>query len=132
MAVVVDASAILDLLLAKPSAPALRQRLFERNDELNAPHIIDLEILQVMRRHARLGDLDVSRARAAIDAHRRLPISRHSHEPFLDLIWQFRNNFTAYDAMYVALGIFLDATLITADKPLARAASAYLPVEVFA
>lgn len=130
MAVVVDASAVLDLLLAKPSAPALRERL--RSEELNAPHLIDLEILQVMRRHARFGDLDMRRALAAIDAHQQLPIKRHPHAPFLGLIWQLRNNFTAYDAMYVALGITLSATLITADAPLARAASAYLPVEVFA
>jgi predicted nucleic acid-binding protein len=50
----------------------------------------------------------------------------------LDLVWNLRNNFTAYDATYVALGIALNATLITADTPLARAASAFLPVEVFA
>lgn len=130
MAVVVDASAVLDLLLAKPNAPVLRERL--RNDELNAPHLIDLEVLQVMRRHTRFGDLDETRALAAIDAHQQLPIKRHPHEPFLGLIWQLRNNFTAYDAMYVALGITLKATLITADSALARAASPYLAVEVFA
>lgn len=130
--VIVDASAILDLLLVKPSAPALRRRLFDQNDELNAPHLIDLEVLQVMRRHARLGALDASHARQVMDAHIRLPIQRHPHEPFLGLIWQLRNNFTAYDAMYVALGIALDATLITADAPLARAAAPFLPVEVFA
>ena len=129
--VVVDSSAILDLLLGNRTAPALRTR-FLKEEKLQAPHLIDLEVLQVLRRHGRFGDLDAVRARTAIEHHHRLPIERHSHEPFLGLIWSFRNNFTAYDAMYVALGIALNATLITADTPLARAAESFLPVEVFA
>lgn len=32
-----------------------------------------------------------------------------------------RDNFSAYDAAYVALAERLDATLVTADQPLARA-----------
>lgn len=130
--VVVDSSAILNVLLGSRSAPALRKRFLADGEKLQAPHLIDLEVMQVLRRHARFGDLDVARARIAIDHHQQLRIQRHPHEPFLGLIWQFRNNFTAYDAMYVALGIALDATLITADAPLARAAAPYLPVEVFA
>ena len=129
--VVVDSSAILDLLLGNRTAPALRTR-FLQEEKLQAPHLIDLEVLQVLRRHARFGDLDVARARTAIEHHHRLPIERHPHEPFIALIWQLRNNFTSYDAMYVALGIALEATLITADGPLARAAAPFLPVEVFA
>ena len=130
--VVVDSSAIIDVLLRKPSARELKQRFLAEREKLQAPHLIDLEVLQVIRRFARLGDIDVQRARFAIDDHQQLPIERHRHDTLLGLIWQLRNNFTAYDAIYVALGIALDATLITADKPLARAAAAYLPVEVFA
>jgi predicted nucleic acid-binding protein len=130
--VVVDSSAVLDVLLGNRSAPALRKRFLKEDERLQAPHLIDLEVLQVIRRHARFGDLDVARARIAIDDHRRMPIERHRHDSFLSLIWQLRNNFTAYDAVYVALGIALNATLITADTPLARAAESFLPVEVFA
>jgi predicted nucleic acid-binding protein len=130
--VVVDASAILDLLLAKSAAPALRERLSRDGEKLNAPHLIDLEIVRVLRRYTRFGDLEEPRARALIDVHLHLPIERHAHESFLDIIWALRNNFSAYDAMYVALGITLSATLITSDAPLARAAAPYLPVEVFA
>jgi len=109
----------------------MRQRLL-REQQLHAPHLIDVEVMHVLRRYGRTGEVEFSRAVAAIDEHLQLPIERHAHVSFMNLVWAFRNNFTAYDAMYVALGITLSATLITADAPLARAASAYLPVEVFA
>jgi len=130
--VVVDASAILDLILDNKTAPALRARFLRENDKLQAPHLIDLEVLQVIRRRARLGELDASRARLAIDDLEQLPMERHPHDSFIRVIWHLRNNFTMYDAAYVALAIALDATLITSDAPLARAAAPYLPVEVFA
>lgn len=129
--VVVDASAILEMLLTRPVAPRLRGR-FQNEERLHAPHLIDVEVMHVLRRYGRGGEVELLRARAAIDDHLRLPIDRHSHEPFLEIIWQLRNNFTAYDAVYVALGMALNATLITADTPLARAAESFLPVEVFA
>ncbi len=130
--VVVDSSAVIDLLLFRRSAAALRRRILSEREKLQAPHLIDLEVAQVIRRFERIGEIEVARARIALDHHQQLPIESHRHDTLLGLIWQLRNNFTAYDAMYVALGIALDATLITADQPLARAAASYLPVEVFA
>ena len=130
--VVVDASTVLELLLARPAASALRKRLFDRVTPLHVPHLIDVEVAHVIRRYALLGELDAERAESSIAKHLALPFERHSHDALLGVVWQLRDNFTAYDAIYVALGVALRATFITADLRLARAAEALLPVEVFA
>ena len=128
--VVVDASAILEILLKRARAVDLRARL--SGEKVNAPHLIDVEVMHVLRRYALSGDLDEARARKAIADHMQTPIERHGHESLLGVVWQLRDNFTAYDGMYVALGVALRATLITTDLRLARAAESILPVEVFA
>lgn len=130
--VVVDASAVLEILLARPAASALRKRLFDTVAPLHAPHLIDVEVAHVVRRYALIGQLDDERAGSVIANHLALPFERHRHDELLGVVWQLRDHFTAYDAIYVALGVALRATLITADLRLARAAEALLPVEVFA
>jgi len=128
--VVVDASTLLEMLLNRPRAEDVRHRLRDAN--VNAPHLIDVEVLHVLRRYALSGDIDEVRAHKAMLHHADLPIERHSHDPLIRLVWKLRENFTAYDATYVALAVVLRAPLITSDVRLARAASVFLPVEVFA
>ncbi len=71
---------------------------------------------------AATGDLTPARAAEAVEDLRDLPITRHEHVMLLPRIWQLRRNLTAYDAAYVALADALDATLLTRDGKLARAA----------
>jgi predicted nucleic acid-binding protein len=125
LTVVVDASAVADVLLGAPAAAWLRERLFLRGDALDAPHMLDLEVLQVLRRH-RLAD---ERAAEAIRQYRTFRINRYPHHWFIARIWEMRSNFTAYDAMYVALAEALRATLITSDLRLAKAAARFVDVE---
>jgi predicted nucleic acid-binding protein len=128
--VVVDASTLLEMLLNRPRAEDVRDRLRDAN--VNAPHLVDVEVLHVLRCYALSGDIDEVRAHKAMLDHAELPIERHPHDPLLRLVWKLRENFTAYEATYVALAVVLRAPLITSDVRLARAASAFLPVEVFA
>ena len=119
--IVVDASAIVDILVGARNAPLLRRQLFDEGDEVHAPHLLDIEVMHVIRRGFRIGEMSAERAQQAISNFRLLPIERHSHEILLDRIWQLRENLTAYDAAYVALAEILDTVVVTTDARLARA-----------
>jgi predicted nucleic acid-binding protein len=116
--IVVDASALLEVLLRTEAAPAVEARLFS-GDTLHAPHLLDLEVAQVLRRYERAGELSDARAREALTDLAAVRIERYPHEPFLPRIWALRGNATAYDACYLALAEALDAALVTRDRRLA-------------
>ncbi len=118
--IVVDASAVLEVRLNGRAAPRLRARLLAAGQTLHAPELIDLEVLQVLRRFVRDRDLSLARATEALSDYRDLGIERFSHELLLERAWELRTNLTAYDAAYVALAELLDAPLLTADQRLAR------------
>lgn len=128
--IVVDASAILETLLGTPAAPAIEQRLFEPGQTLHTPHLLDLEVTQVLRRYAATGQIDAASGRAALDDLADLPLHRHPHGFFLPRIWELRANLTAYDAAYVALAEALHAPLLTCDKRLAKAAGVRAQIEL--
>jgi predicted nucleic acid-binding protein len=122
--IVVDASAALDLLLNREAARALRERFFRAGETLHAPHLLDVEVLHVIRRYNLTGEMTDDRAEEAIRNHLALPIERYSHELLAGRIWQLRTSLTAYDAAYVALAEVLGAPLVTTDARLARSAAA--------
>jgi predicted nucleic acid-binding protein len=128
--IVLDASAALELLLATPRGQALAGRLFAPGETLHAPHLIDLETAQVLRRYAFLGEVSAERGRQALDDLADLPLSRYPHTVFLPRIWELRHNATAYDAAYLALAEALDAPLVTADARLATSPGHTAVVEV--
>ena len=115
---VIDASAIVELLLRTETGRRLEQRLLGSGHSLNAPHLLDVEVAQVMRRYVRLGDIDEARGRANLDLLAQLPLQRYAHSFLMKRAWQLRDNFTAYDAMYLALAEALDLPLITCDARL--------------
>ncbi len=119
--IVIDASAVLEMLLRTPAAKAVEARIFEPGETLNAPHLIDVEVAQVIRRYTANGEIDEERGRAALADLAALPLQRFPHDFLLPRIWALRNNLTAYDAAYVALSEALDAVLLTRDKRLAAA-----------
>ena len=119
--VVVDASALVDLLLRNPAAsPALFDRLFRSGVELHAPHSVDLEVANGIRRMWRRGRITDQDVDEIFETYRLIPIERHAHGPFLHRIWRLRYNHTSYDAAYVALAEWLDVPLITRDAALAH------------
>lgn len=119
--IVVDASAMLEFLLQTPLGTRVEARLFRDREEFHSPHLVDVEVTQGLRRLVRSGEITVARATEAIADLVDIDLHRHAHLDFLTRAWQLRENFTAYDAMYVALAEALDATIITCDVPLARA-----------
>ncbi len=119
--IVVDASAVLEVLLRTPAARTLAGRLLDPSQTLHAPHLLDVEVAQVVRRYAASGEIDGERGRMALADLADLPLRRYPHDLLLPRIWELRANLTAYDAAYVALAEALDAPLLTRDKRLAAA-----------
>ncbi len=128
--IVVDASVLLEALLRTPAAGIVERRLFDSGETLHAPHLLDVEVAQVIRRYAAAGELDDVRGREALADLVDFPIRRYAHDLLLPRIWDLRNNMSAYDASYVALAEALGATLVTRDRRLAAAVRPPLPVEL--
>ncbi len=128
--IVVDASAIVDVMLRIESAAPVAQRLLDPDTTLHAPQLLDLEVLQVLRRFAAMGLWQSERATEALADFSALRIVRHQHEPMRWRIWELRKNVTAYDAAYLALAETLSCPLVTRDAKLQRATSHDAVVEV--
>lgn len=127
--IVVDASALLEVLLNTPVGRRIAGRLFANNETLHAPHLIDVEVAQVLRRYALAGELDPDRGLQALEDLADFPLTRYPHDLFLPRIWDLRHNVTAYDAAYVALAEALSAPLLTRDAGLAASAGQYAQIE---
>lgn len=128
--IVVDASVVLEVLLRTARSEQLEERLLGTEESLAAPHLLDVEVAQVLRRYARTGELDHRRGSEAVEDLMDFPITRYPHDLLLPRVWELRENLTAYDAAYVALAELLDATLITSDRRLADASGHSAKVEV--
>jgi len=129
--IVLDASAAVDWLLQTSAGRQIEKRIFSRAESLHAPHLLDLEVGQVLRRLAREGAVSVRRAEEAIRDLLDLRVTRYPHFLLLPRIWQLRHNLSAYDAAYIALAEELGATLLTRDARLASASGHTARVEVF-
>lgn len=128
--IVVDASALLEVLLRTSAAKAVEDRLFAPRETLHAPHLLDAEVAQVVRRYAAKGEIDGERGRMALADLADLPLRRYPHDFLLPRIWDLRRNLTAYDAAYVALAEALDTPLLTRDRRLAAAAGHRARIEL--
>lgn len=124
--IVVDASALIDVLVGAASATG---RLAD--EELAAPHLLDAEVASVLRRQTLAGQMEPDQARSALDDLADLEIGRYSHGSLLDRAWQLRANVTVYDALYVALAEVLDVPLVTLDARLAASPGVRARIEVF-
>ena len=128
--IVVDASALLEFLLQTSLGARVEARLFGEDQELHAPHLLDVEIAQGLRRLVRTREVSSARAEEAIADLTDLDLHRHAHLDLLPRAWTLRDNLSAYDAMYVALAEAIDAPMVTCDAPLARSPGHRARIEV--
>jgi predicted nucleic acid-binding protein len=126
MPVVLDASALVELLLQSDRAPAVLQAI--GNTELAAPDVINLEALSTLRRLEWIEALPSGRAGQAVDDLRVAQVRRFPTLPLLPAAWTLRANVTSYDACYVALAEALGCTLVTADLKLSRVPGLGVPL----
>jgi predicted nucleic acid-binding protein len=129
--IVLDASAAVDWLLQTAVGQRIEARIYLRGESLHAPHLLDLEVAQVLRRLVRELTVTAQRADQAIEDLLSLRVTRYPHFVFLPDIWRLRHNFSAYDAAYFELAEKLGATLITRDARLASASGRGVNVELF-
>ena len=127
----VDASPLLEVLLGTKRGARIEERLLARGESLHAPHLLDVEVAQVLRRYCAGGELTAERGREALADLSDFPVHRYSHDVLLPRIWELRHNVTAYDAAYLALAETLGATLVTCDTRLRSASRHTVEIEVY-
>lgn len=118
---VVDASALVALLLQEPEAKAVAERL--NDSTLIAPSLLGFEVanacLSKYRRHPGLGDFIWT----AFRRRERLQIESAEVDHVEVLALAVRSGLTAYDASYLWLARTLGAELVTLDRKLAQSAA---------
>ena len=128
--IVLDASAAIEWLLRSPVGVKIDKRIFARSESLHVPHLLDIEVAQVLRRYVREKMITSQRAQEALEDLAGLPLDRYPHDFLLPRVWELRATLTAYDAVYVALAELLDAPLLTCDRRIASASGHSANVEV--
>jgi predicted nucleic acid-binding protein len=126
MPAVVDASALVELLLQGERALAVAQAV--RGTEMAAPDVVNPEVLSVLRRMERTGEVRPERARQAVADLLDAPVRRFATLPLLPVAWELRGSVSAYDACYVALARALGCPLVTGDLRLTRAPGLGVPL----
>ena len=128
--IVVDASVMLEVLLRTPDVQAVEERLFDPHETLHAPHLLDVEVAQVLRKQVAKGVMSDARGQEALQDFLDLPLVRYPHDFLLPRVWELRKNLTAYDAVYVALAEALRFPLVTCDANIAGAPGHSAQVDV--
>jgi len=121
---------MVEWMLQSDRGARVSQLLLAAPQKLHAPHLLDVEVAQALRRCEAAGTIRPSRTQEALQDFLDLPITRHAHERLLWRIWDLRDDLVSYDATYVALAEFLGATLLTCDAKIRAASGHYARVEV--
>lgn len=117
---IVDASTLFEVVASTPRSVQIRAVLAADPDHA-APHLVDAEVMSVIQREHRRGELDATAANQAVDDLRSWPGERWPLAVLSDRVWELRHSVRSYDAYYVALAEALGAQLVTCDDRLARA-----------
>jgi predicted nucleic acid-binding protein len=128
--IVLDASAAIEWLLQSPAGGRIDKRIFSPSQSLHAPHLLDVEVAQVLRRYVREKTISEQRGEEALEDLRDLPLNRYPHDFLLPRVWELRATLTAYDAVYVVLAEVLDAPLLTCDSRIASAPGHHASIEL--
>ena len=128
--IVIDASALLEALIGTPSASLVEAYIFQTDQTIHAPHLLDLEVAQVLRRFVLGGRITLARAQQALAHLTNLQPFRYPHDFLLPRVWELRANVTAYDAVYIALAEYLGAPLVTRDRRMANAVGHHAQIEL--
>jgi len=129
--IVVDASALIEWLLGTVSGKRVGERLFAPGQNVYAPELVYLEVVQGLRRLVRVETLSASRAEQGLADLLDLEINRFPPMLLLRRVWELRDSLSAYDALYVSIAETLEAPLITCDRKLSAAHGHRARIEAF-
>jgi predicted nucleic acid-binding protein len=118
--IVLDASVVVEVLTNGALADAIRDDLAGGDESFIVPHLIDVEVVSAIRRMMAGQRAETHRSNQFLAGLAALPAERYAHTPLLGRIWELRNNFTAYDAVYIALAEAMNAVLYTCDAKLSK------------
>lgn len=118
--IVLDASVVVELLINGDLAGALRDDLAGRAESILVPHLVDVEVLSVLRKLAAGGRIGPHRSAELLASLAALPAERYPHTPLAARIWELRHSFTASDAAYIALAEATGSVLYTSDEKLCK------------
>lgn len=118
--IVLDASVVVELLTNGALADEIRMELAAADGSFLVPHLIDVEVVSAIRRLTAGSRIDSHRSRQLLEALATLPAERYAHSPLMERVWELRHNFTAYDAVYIALAEETGSVLYTCDDKLRR------------
>jgi predicted nucleic acid-binding protein len=128
--IILDASAVVDLLTKPPADTRELRGQIRAASIVHAPHLMDAEVTNTLRRHVLLGRMDHVSARRALRQLAAMRLRYWPHRPFLDRAMALRHQLSAYDAIYVAMAEATGATLLTRDAKLGRATGHRARIEV--
>lgn len=129
--IVADASAVLEVLLNTAASRAIASHLFASGQTIHVPHLMDVEVVQVLRRCARINAIGANRARQALEEYADMLVTRYPHNLWLPRMWELRHHLRAYDAMYIALAEAPGVPLLTCDRAFASFSGHRAKVLVF-
>lgn len=131
--IVVDASVVVDMLLGpgSPAGDALAAYLSD-GGVVAAPHLVDAEVGQALRRYALRGEIGQQRSVDMVGVFSDIPMQRYAHRHLLERAFELRNNVTVYDGLYLALAELLDLPLMTGDRALGEVPGCNAVVDVVA
>jgi predicted nucleic acid-binding protein len=118
--IVLDASVVVELLMNGPLADSLRGDFSRRSDSFAVPYLLDLEVVSAFRNLLAGRRADSYRSEQFLKGLAELPAVRYPHTPLLNRVWELRHNFTAYDAIYIALAEATNSVLYTCDAKLSK------------
>jgi predicted nucleic acid-binding protein len=118
---VIDASLVVSALVDAGDTGRWAESLLV-SGPLSAPHLMPVEVTNILRRAAARGEITPDVASMAHADLLDLRVELFPYAPFAPRVWELRDNVTAYDAWYVALAEFLGSNVATLDRRLTQAA----------
>ena len=118
--IVLDASVVVEVLTNGPLADSLRRHLAGRSESFIVPHLLDVEVVSALRGLIAGRRIDSHRSEQVLAGLAALRARRYAHTPLVGRIWELRHNFTAYDAVYIALAEATNSVLYTCDAKLSK------------
>lgn len=120
MTLVIDSGLVVAALVDSGQVGTWADHLLA-TDDLAAPHLMPVEVANVLRRAAMAGEISVDTAALAHADLLSLRVELFAYEPFATRVWELREDVTAYDGWYIALAESLGAKLATLDLRLTKA-----------